>query len=134
MKYLLSLSTLLLLILISGCQSAEPACPPESISYLADLGSVELAPSHGNPNIEPQLVEIKGKEIQVDKVIGGALCNDTWQGTVYVPCQIQILAWEENPTFLEGCELIIAPDTVVYVAAHNDEPYYQGCSCHTGEE
>jgi hypothetical protein len=21
---------------------------------------------------------------------------------------------------------------VVYVAAHNDAPYYNGCSCHTG--
>lgn len=133
MKHLLSLSILLLLMLISGCQSAEPACPAESISYLADFRSIEPA-SQENPVFEPQLVEINGKEIQFDKVISGALCNDSWQGTVYVPCEIEILAWEEKPTFLEGCELIIAPDTIVYVAAHHDEPYYQGCSCHTGEE
>jgi len=29
--------------------------------------------------------------------------------------------------------LNIAPNTVVYVAAHNDAPYYKGCSCHTGQ-
>ena len=89
--------------------------------------------SHGIPKIEPQLVEIKGREVRVDQVIRGTLCNDNWQGTIYVPCEIQILEWEENPTFLEKCELNIETGTVVYVAAHNDEPYYQGCSCHTGE-
>lgn len=133
-KHLFYVPFLLLLILIVGCKPAEPACPAESISYLAEFSSLEPAPAQGNVNIEPQLVEIKGNEILVDKVVSGALCRDTWQGTVYVPCEIQILAWEENPTFLENCELIIEPDTVVYVAAHNDEPYYQGCSCHTGEE
>jgi hypothetical protein len=133
-KYLFSLSILLLLVLIAACQPAEPACPPESISYLADFSLIEAAPAQGTASMEPQAVEINGKEIQVDRVISGALCNDNWQGTVYVPCEIQILAWDENPTFLESCDLIIAPDTVVYVAAHHDEPYYQGCSCHTGSE
>ena len=40
---------------------------------------------------------------------------------------------ENNPLFLKGCDLNIAPNTVVYVAAHNDDAYYKGCSCHTGE-
>jgi len=39
-----------------------------------------------------------------------------------------------NPLFLKGCKLNIDPNTVVYVAAHNDAPYYKGCSCHTGED
>ena len=69
----------------------------------------------------------------MDQVVQGRLCSGSWSGTVYVPSQIQIYAWEDNPNFLENCDLSIKPGTVVYVAAHNDEPYYQGCSCHTGE-
>jgi hypothetical protein len=133
MKYLASLFILLLLMLIAACQPAEPACPADSIAYLTDISSSQNVTSHGIPKIETQLVEIKGRDIEVDRVIRGTLCNDSWSGTVYVPCEIQILEWEENPNFLENCELKIEPGTVVYVAAHNDEPYYQGCSCHTGE-
>jgi hypothetical protein len=69
----------------------------------------------------------------VDKVVAGPLCNDDWSGIVYVTCDVQVYAWEEFPTFLEECDLKIEPDTVVYVAAHNDTAYYNGCSCHTGE-
>ncbi len=76
---------------------------------------------------------IGGKEIQVDKVVSGPLCNDTWRGTVYVTCDVQVYAWEETPTFLKDCNLQVEPDTVVYVADHNDTAYYNGCSCHTGE-
>lgn len=65
------------------------------------------------------------------------LCNDVWSGTVYVGCDARVaqaaLDEESNPLFLKGCDLDIAPNTVVYVAAHNDAPYYKGCSCHTGE-
>jgi hypothetical protein len=50
-----------------------------------------------------------------------------------VACDLQIAAWGEEPTFLEDCNLNIEPGTIVYVAAHNDAPYYKGCSCHTGE-
>lgn len=71
--------------------------------------------------------------IQVDKVVEGPLCNDTWSGNIYVACNVQVYPWKENPTFLEDCELNIKPGTVVYVAYHNDTAYYNGCSCHTGE-
>jgi hypothetical protein len=67
----------------------------------------------------------------VDQVISGALCNGDWSGTVYVACDVQVLAWEDQPTFLKDCDLSIEPGTVVYVAYHNDAPYYNGCSCHT---
>ena len=70
----------------------------------------------------------------VDRVVQGPLCNDTWHGKVYVDCDIQIAAWEETPKFLSECDLVIAPGTVVFVAAHNDAAYYKGCSCHTAEE
>ena len=78
-------------------------------------------------------MEIGGKTITVDKVVEGPLCNDTWSGTVYVACNVQVYPWEEQPTFLKNCNLSIAPGTIVYVADHNDTAYYNGCSCHTGE-
>jgi hypothetical protein len=68
----------------------------------------------------------------VDRVVEGPLCNGTWSGTVYVTCNVQVYPWEEKPTFLKDCDLTIEPGTVVYVADHGDEPYYKGCSCHTG--
>jgi len=81
-------------------------------------------------------VEIGGKQMLVDMVVSGPLCNDTWQGTVYVTCAVQVAKWneDENPTFLKGCNFTVEPGTIVYVAAHNDVAYYNGCSCHTGEE
>jgi hypothetical protein len=79
------------------------------------------------------MVEVNGKMILADKVVEGPLCNDLWRGEVYVGCDVQVAAWEEEPLFLKGCELTIEPGTVVYVAAHNNEAYYKGCSCHTGE-
>lgn len=78
-------------------------------------------------------VEIRRGTILADRVIQGPLCNDTWSGIVYVTCDVQVYPWTEHPTFLENCNLQIDPDTVVYVAAHNDTAYYKGCSCHTGE-
>jgi hypothetical protein len=66
------------------------------------------------------------------------LCNDDWSGIVYVSCDAQVAEAksdaQDNPLFFEGCNLNIEPNTVVYVAAHNDAAYYKGCSCHTGEE
>jgi hypothetical protein len=52
---------------------------------------------------------------------------------VYVTCDVEVLPWEAQPTFLKGCDLSIEPDTIVYVADHYDAPYYNGCSCHTEE-
>jgi hypothetical protein len=78
-------------------------------------------------------VEIGGSTVDVDQIVSGPLCNGAWSGTVYVTCDVQVLPWDEQPTFLEDCDLSIAPGTVVYVAYHNDMPYYNGCSCHTGQ-
>lgn len=134
MKHFTWLLLLLLLALIAACQPSKPACPPGSIFYFTDISTLLNVSSQEIAEVETQLVEIKGREVQVDRIINGTLCNGSWRGTVYVPCEIQILDWDENPTFLEKCELDIEPGTVVYVAAHNDDPYYQGCSCHTGEK
>jgi hypothetical protein len=77
---------------------------------------------------------IGGKPVKVNRIVEGPICNDTWSGIVYVSCNVQVMKWEENPLFLKDCNLRIEPNTVVYVAYHNDTPYYNGCSCHTGEQ
>ena len=75
---------------------------------------------------------INDQQVQVDKLVEGALCNDTWSGLVYVGCNVQVYAWTEEPLFLKDCQLNISPNSVVYVAYHNNTAYYNGCSCHTG--
>lgn len=85
------------------------------------------------PTPGPVQVEIGRKTMLMDKVVEGPLCNDSWSGAVYVTCNVQVYAWEEQPTFLKNCQLNIEPGTVVYVAYHNNTAYYNGCSCHTGE-
>jgi hypothetical protein len=75
-------------------------------------------------------MEIKSKQIQVDRVITGPVCNETWSGTIYVSCDIQIPAWEKDPFFFQDCDFDIEEGTIVYVEAHNDKQYDKGCSCH----
>jgi hypothetical protein len=125
----------LLISLISACRAPAPVCPPDSVTYVADSSSLSAPASLGDigKSTNPLLVEINGKEMLFDEVIQGALCDGDWSGTVYVACDLQIAAWGEEPTFLEDCDLNIEPGTIVYVAAHDDAPYYKGCSCHTGE-
>ena len=130
MIFLLSL----LVLGASACGEKEPVCPQltGTPQYLS-LPPGELPTP--TPGLLPDQipVEIGGKSILVDKIVQGPLCNDTWSGTVYVACDVQVYPWEENPTFLKDCDLSIAPDTIVYVADHNNTAYYNGCSCHTGE-
>ena len=128
---LLSLIALATLLLAPACQQ-QPVCTPSTGTpeYLTVPPGELAAPT---PAPFPLQVEINGKLTQVDKVVEGPLCNDTWSGTVYVTCNFQVYPWDETPTFLKNCNLSIAPDTIVYVAYHNDTAYYNGCSCHTGE-
>ena len=123
---------LLMLLLLSACQPQPSVCPqatgtPEYLTIPPEELAAPLSAA------SPTQVEVNGKTIQVDRVIQGPLCNDTWSGSVYVTCNVQVYPWEEQPTFLKNCNLSIAPGTVVYVAYHNDTAYYNGCSCHTGE-
>jgi hypothetical protein len=132
-RLFITLWALLLVCWISACQQSTPACPPGSVTYLSPEEFTQDNPDQKASNPAQQLVEINGREVWIDQLVEGTLCGGSWNGTVYVPCQVQIYTWEEEPLFLENCDLSIAPGTIVYVAAHNDEPYYQGCSCHTGE-
>jgi hypothetical protein len=134
----LLLTLFLIGLLPTACDRQNTVCPsdegtPRPSLQLADL--IELPPP-ASASSAPIQVEIGGKEMDVDKVVDYPLCNDDWRGTVYVSCNVQVaeaeLDADSNPLFFKGCNLNIAPNTVVYVAAHNDAPYYKGCSCHTG--
>ena len=120
-----------------GCDRQKTVCTPKvgtpkPTVQLAELIKITPPPS---PQPLPIMVEIRGKMIQVDKLVDYPLCNDVWNGYVYVSCEAQVAEWDPDigSRFLEGCQLEIVAGTVVYVAAHNDEPLYKGCSCHTGE-
>jgi hypothetical protein len=135
MKNLIFIMTAVTLFFVSACQKEEAACQSSTGTprYMTAQPSGGSPTESINPLTAPVGMEIGGKIISVDKVVEGPLCNDTWSGTVYVTCNIQVFAWKELPTFLKNCNLNIAPGTVVYVADHNDAAYYNGCSCHTGE-
>ena len=131
-----SLLLLIFVLLVSSCQSKNTVCTAERgvPQQISDQAQVPLRTAAPGPAPAPSIVTISGKQVMVDKVVQGPLCNDAWHGKVYVDCDIQIAAWEETPAFLSDCDLEIAPGTIVYVAAHNDAAYYKGCSCHTAEE
>jgi len=137
-KYWVGRMALILLAVggLLGCQPQSNPCQRGDTTpvYLTVLPTPAplMTPTPG-PSPTPILVNIGGKMIAVDKIVEGPLCNDTWSGTVYVSCNVQVMAWDKRPDFLKGCSLTIAPGTVVYVAAHKDVPFYNGCSCHTGE-
>ncbi len=124
---------------LSACSRTQTVCPPvdkssQPVLQLADLID-QPSPVPDSPgSVE---VEIQGSLVKVDKVVDYPLCNDIWSGVVYVSCNARVAEGEidenDNPLFLKGCALDIAPNTVVYVAAHNDAAYYKGCSCHTGD-
>lgn len=122
----------ILVLFLAGCQRTVQVCLPVTGTpqYLT-LPPDELATPTPAPGALQ--VEIGRKSMQVDRVVEGALCNDTWHGVVYVACNVQVYPWEDQPTFLKNCNLNIDEGTVVYVAYHNNAAYYNGCSCHTGE-
>lgn len=124
-------AAIILLFLLSACQSGPSVCPPATGTPARLTVSPQALPTAtAGPSPMPVVMKIGGKDILVNKVVSGPLCNDTWSGTVYVTCDIQVYPWAKQPTFLDGCNLNIAPGTVVYVASHNDTAYYNGCSCH----
>lgn len=126
----------LLTVFCASCASEnisgnEPFCPRPAGTPHYLTAPPELLPTP-QPFSTAGPVQIGGRTVVVDRVVEGPLCNDTWSGTVYVTCNVQVYPWERQPTFLEKCNLTIAPGTVVYVADHGDQPYYKGCSCHSG--
>jgi hypothetical protein len=78
----------------------------------------------------PELIEIGRQQVMVDEVISGDLCNDSWSGTIYVTCDLNVPAWEEESLFFQDCDVEIEEGTIIYVEAHGNQPYAQGCTCH----
>lgn len=106
--------------------SCGSSCPPESVTYLKP----PYPPANTENPSQQAIIEIKRQEIHFDEIITGPVCNDTWSGQVYVTCDIQIPTWEGDPFFFQDCDLEIEEDTLVYVEAHNNKLYDEGCSCH----
>jgi hypothetical protein len=129
-------SVIIAIALGIGLSACQPACPPDSIRYISPppAGVAVEASVTAPPPSQPQEIEIRSlfgtKSITVDEVIEGYLCDDTWRGTLYVTCNIEIPAWEEEAYFFQECDPIIEPGALIYVAAHNDKAYSQGCTCH----
>ncbi len=125
--------------LLAACSRASTVCetePPnqpieirQALGVGGEAASVELAANLDGP-VE---IKVRNRRVSADRIVHGQLCDDHWSGIVYVDCDVQVAAWEESPTFFDDCDLEIEPNTVVYVAYHNDEAYYKGCSCHTSE-
>ena len=117
-------------LLLSGCGAH---CPEGTIAYLSDISEMDFSDHQPSTSgtVSVDLRTLLGrKTINVDEVIRGNICGDTWGGTVYVTCEIEIPAWEANPFFLADCPVTIEPNSTIYVQAHNDKAYQEGCSCH----
>jgi hypothetical protein len=136
MKYRKVLLILAVMALFAGaCERKDTVCPPDSVTYTQDQAPETNAKAPGSAmgSPTPAPVEISGKTRLFDKVVHGAFCEDDWSGTVYVACDVQVATWADKPTFLDECSLSITEGTVVYVASHNNEAFYKGCSCHYTE-
>ena len=122
---------LILALFMTACQPPAPYCSENELTYL-DLSTQNSGNNKTDLSEQsPVSLDVDGKMMQFDQVIHGPLCNNHLSGSVYIACDIQIPAWQDKPNFLDGCNLIVDPGSVVYVAAHNNAPYYQGCDyCH----
>lgn len=124
--------TLMSIFLLSACMDAHSLCIPGEIQHRER--------SNPFPKLEDQTpasqqVEIKGKMLNFDQVVSGQLCNNHLEGTVYVGCDIEIYEWENTSNFLDQCDFTVAPNTIIYVASHNNSAYYKGCeSCHMSDQ
>jgi len=120
----------------TACDRQKTVCTKESIGYIDDMALFPAPPNPADIRQEgkPVLVEINGKMKPVDRIVSGPICNEVWTGTIYVDCNIHIAVWKEAPRFFEECNFTVEPGARVIVAHHNNEPFYRGCSCHTGED
>jgi len=122
------IKTVLIFLIALVLAACKAECPPERISYSDDLSS--FPPKAVIEELTQTKMEIKGEQVLIDRVITGPVCNDTWSGVIYVTCDIQIPVWERDAFFFQDCDLEIEPGTQVYVEAHKDKLYTEGCSCH----
>jgi hypothetical protein len=117
-----------------GCSGQSSVCSTEPPNLPVELRQGLNVPNDTGTG-GPIDIQIRNQRVSVDQIVHGPLCDAAWSGTVYVDCDVTVPEWdrENAPTFFEGCNLTIEDNTVVYVAHHNDEAYYTGCSCHFEE-
>jgi hypothetical protein len=135
MKFRLVL--IILMFILSACQSSAGVYP-EGSTVQQDVSTPfpTRTPIQGAGTAAvAEQVEIDGKIMTFDQVIHGHLCNNTLSGKVYVARDVVVAEWSGKPTFLDDCDFVVEPGTVVYVAAHNNTAYYKGCvSCHARDK
>jgi hypothetical protein len=113
--------------------SCLPTPPPELLHTPTPKPPATSTPADehtGDLSTTPVMVEIGGRMVSVDRIIEGFLCNDSWQGTIYVSTDVEVNPWTEEPIFLRDCDLRVSEGTVVHVASHPGEVFYKGCTCH----
>lgn len=131
---LLAVAVILSLGVLAGCSRQSSVCATEPPNLPVEVRQA-ISLTDGADAVEPVEIRVRNQTVLVDQIVHGTLCDADWSGTVYVDCDATVPEWdrEEQPTFFEGCNLNIEERTVVYVAYHNDEAYYNGCSCHFEE-
>lgn len=131
---LMSMMFIVCLMIVAGCSRQSSVCATEPPNLPIELRQ-GLDVRHDTGMSGPMEVRIRNQSVSVDQIVHGPLCDVHWSGTIYIDCDVSVPAWDrdEKPTFFEGCNLNIEDNTVVYVAYHNDEAYYTGCSCHLEE-
>ncbi len=117
---------------LTACQPAEAICDEDTIRYVDSVDQLPpLTESADGSRPSPGEIEIKGKLTHFDDVISGPLCNNHLSGKVYITCDLEIVAWDTAPNFLDGCDFQVEPGSEITVASHNNAVYYKGCgSCH----
>ncbi len=123
------------LVSLTACGKPEPVCPRGSITYSTDEADFPDLSASAEPAPQPVSVQMGRKSVEVDRVISGPLCNEHLQGVVYITCDLVLKEWIDKPNFLDGCDFTVEPETIIYVASHQDTAYYKGCAaCHLNEE
>jgi len=87
------LSIILLLgIPLAGC-GIKSTCPEGSGSYLDELGQF---PPDTSASLTSQktYIDTKNKTVAFDWVIEGPSCNDTWENSLFVGCDLRLQQWE----------------------------------------
>lgn len=121
------------LVALAGCSRQSTVCATDPPNLPVEQRQA-LSVQDGSEQAAIE-IRVRNRPVRVDQIVHGSLCDAEWSGTVYVDCDVTVPEWdpEQAPTFFEGCDLTIEDNTVVYVAYHNDEAYYTGCSCHFEE-
>jgi hypothetical protein len=96
-------------ILSAGCGKAVPVCPPVTGTPIFLAVAPENLPTP-TPVSGIFPVKIEKREIMVNKIVEGPLCNDEWNGSVYVGCNVQVYPWIEDD-IPKDCHLTIEPDS-----------------------